>query len=405
MTMPTLINIFSLLAALGFTVLAVYPVQAYLRRGWAIKKTDIFSSFSEDAKVLYLKVFMKTGFAAGDAACIQQQAAASFEKLYLDRYGRYKFRTPLLLFTVVNFIGMFLVSQSALAWVEALAGCGLVSFCAKVGGAPMMLIPDVAAAAISGAYVWIVSDLISRNRRLDLSPTDVLNATLRLSISAALATAVVSTVKDQAGASIGGPLAFALGAFPLDTVATMLRRFAEDKVGLKPDADSQSTDTILNLDSVDHPTADRLRGADISTIAQLAYADPVQLAMRTGLGFDFVLDLVGQALAWIYLGDRLDDLRSAGLRGAVEIHNFLYELSDVGKPAATLAVALLKVAPGLPQDTTTPPVKRSMETAQFLKACDEIANDPYTKVLVQFWKEADGVSTDVIPDYAKLFPA
>lgn len=52
---------------------------------------------------------------------------------------------------------------------------------------------------------------------------------------------------------------------------------------------------MLNLDSIDHPIADRLNGADILTIAQLAYTDPVQLAMRTGLGFDFVLDIVGQA--------------------------------------------------------------------------------------------------------------
>lgn len=86
----------------------------------------------------------------------------------------------------------------------------------------------------------------------------------------------------------------------------------------------------------------------------------------------------------------------------MEIYHFLNELGDAGRPIYALAVELLKVAPSLPQDAANPSVKRKMEAAQFLKACDEIANDPYTKVLVQFWKDVDD-SAYVIPCYSQLF--
>jgi len=391
------ISIWSASAAAGFTILAVYPVYAYLRRGWDIKKTDIFSSFSDEAKILYLKVFQKID-CDGQEEDARAVAREKFEAIYVVRYGRYKFATPLALFTLTNLVAAFLLSESALSWVERSGDCSLAHFCGASVGLPSMVIPSVAAAGIGGAYVWIVADLISRNRRLDLSPSDVLNATLRLAISATLATAVIKI----AATEVALPLAFALGAFPLDSVRAMLRRFAEDKIGLKPAADSQSTDTVLSLDSIDHPIADRLFDADISTVAQLAYTDPVQLSMRTGLAFDFVIDIVSQALAWTYLGDRLDDLRPAGLRGAMEINNFVEELAEKNTSVAALAQGLLKIAPTLPQDTTNPPVRRKMETAGFLNACDQIANDPYTKFLVEFWDEGRESGEDAVPDYAAL---
>jgi hypothetical protein len=87
---------------------------------------------------------------------------------------------------------------------------------------------------------------------------------------------------------------------------------------------------VIQLSGVDPPTADRLREADVTTIPQLAYCDPVQVSMRTNLGFQFVLDLVGQALAWalawIYFEKELGDLRLLGLRGSVEIRNLLENL-------------------------------------------------------------------------------
>jgi hypothetical protein len=40
--------------------------------------------------------------------------------------------------------------------------------------APLFDLPDAAMAAIAGAYLWVVDDFISRARRLDFTPADVM---------------------------------------------------------------------------------------------------------------------------------------------------------------------------------------------------------------------------------------
>lgn len=382
-----------LAAACGFTTLALYPVLVFIGHGWKIKKADIFSSFTSSAKILYLQTFLKwKPPAAGDnwvfvadssTSDDQKNANAEFERLYITRYGRHRFVGPATLFFLVCMICMFLFSEAGLAQI-LIVSKGVTTPLGNLSCACFISLPPVAAAGIGGAYVWIVADFITQTRRLDFAPSDVLNGALRLAIAAALAYAVVGIVKD----AVGLPLAFALGAFPLETVRTILRRFATEKLNLGIGVDDQWSDQIINLDSVDHPIADRLLDADITTIAELAYADPVQLAMRTGLSFDFVVDLVSQALAWAYLDDRLDDLRSAGLRGAMEIRYFLQDLSGRTGPARqAMAEALLAIAPGLPKDLTKngQTIQRQMLRPQFLNACDQIANDPNTIFLTEVW--------------------
>jgi hypothetical protein len=51
-----LAHIAALIAALLATYVACYPVVAFVRRGWAIKRGEVVSSLSENAKKLYLEV-------------------------------------------------------------------------------------------------------------------------------------------------------------------------------------------------------------------------------------------------------------------------------------------------------------------------------------------------------------
>ncbi len=318
------------------------------------------------------------------------EANSEFETIYERRYGRYRFWVPTILFALACGICMFFFSETGTAQLLVLCKGKATALGADPLRACFLVVPPIAAAGIGGAYMWIVADFIFRARRLDFAPADVLNATLRLAMAAALSYALAAMVKDD----VGLPLAFAAGAFPLETVRAALRKFATDKLDLGVGIDDQWSDQIIALDSVDHPTADRLLGADVSTIAQLAYIDPVQLSMRTGLNFDFIVDLVSQALAWVYLDDRLDDLRSAGLRGAMEIRYFFEALAGkCGEAQKNLSLALLDVAPALPHDVTKegqPTAYRKMTRAQFLNACDQIANDPNTVFLTEVWQAGHG---------------
>jgi hypothetical protein len=95
-------------------------------------------------------------------------------------------------------------------------------------------------------------------------------------------------------------------------------------LNLEKTADDAS-DNLIHLQGGNKAIADRLAQEDVLTIPQLAHSDPVRLAMRTNLSFNFIADSMSQVLAWIYLENDLDKLRPLGMRGAVEIKWLMWE--------------------------------------------------------------------------------
>ena len=226
---------------------------------------------------------------------------------------------------------------------------------------------------------------------------------------------------------LGPFIAFALGAFPLATLNSMLRRIANTKLGIDT-ASEKSVDSILKLQGINSTIVERLYNEDISTIPQLAYCDPVRLTMRSNLTFNFVMDCMNQALAWMYFDDGLDKIRPLGMRGAVEIRHLIDAL-DAPDPAAKAAearvhseAALRRIATLLDLDTATrqivfreiidtpdtaeqPDVRISVSKATAQAALTQIATalnqqpatleiafheisgDPYTEFLRAIWGE------------------
>src|SRR5262249_44795430 len=70
---------------------------------------------------------------------------------------------------------------------------------------------------------------------------------------------------------------------------------------------------------VDSEIAARLQEQGITTIRQLADANPTHLSMHTGLDFPFIVTLVDEAIAWGYFGPALISLKSFGWTGASNI--------------------------------------------------------------------------------------
>jgi len=157
-------------------------------------------------------------------------------------------------------------------------------------------------------------------------------------------------------------------------VSTILQRLANKQLGVEIGA-SASKDQVTELSCVDRVIADRLQDADITTIGQLAYCDPVQICMRTNFSFAFISDIAAQALAWIYLGNKLADLRVLGLRGAVEIR-YLYENIKSSNPAQNeCAEPILKKAASI----------LDLSPEEFQNVAEEIGEDPYTIFLTETW--------------------
>jgi hypothetical protein len=130
------------------------------------------------------------------------------------------------------------------------------------------------------------------------------------------------------------------------------------------------------LQGIDTRVAERLADEGITTVLQLAYADPVELTMRcASFTFSFVVDIISQALAWIYLADNLAKIRISSLRGAQEIASLIDELDGKDAEAKHLARATVNATAAA----------AGVAVASFERTLREIAEDPYTQFLRDVW--------------------
>jgi hypothetical protein len=338
----------------------VAPLIRYLAIGWRAKRKDIMDGMSIHARFAYFQMFSRS-----ETIPKQSEASEKFEELYTLWYGRRLYCVPGILFAVVGLIAISLVILTVVTERGYLAKN------------PLFTLPTTAISAVTGAYLWVLNDHISRARRRDFSPSDVAWGSLRLIISIPMGYAFASIAAESAGPFV----AFALGAFPLTELQSMLRRLANKRLQLDGTSD-ETSDDIVKLQGINKDIAERLADEDIQTVTQVAYCDPVQLTMRSNLSFDFVSDCMNQALAWMYLEKGLDAVRPLGLRGAQEIMWLIDGLDNESadpqsKGDHDLAVAAIPViARTLNQDPAT---------AQFMLR--QIAADPYTRFLKHIWSD------------------
>jgi hypothetical protein len=360
---PPAIHALAAFAALAMTWLCCQPIQAFIQRGWRIKREDVMSSLDDDSKAMYLIKFQNKHSA---------NPSAEFEAMYEFRYGRYRLWMPLTVLILVTFPLTFILAETAMGHLLLASGGRWHELSANRQFDNLIAYPPAAAAAVAGAYAWTVATFIAGATRYTLPPGLVATGALRIAIAAPLGYAVTAFLgRDHV--SFAPAVAFGLGAFPLDTIQLLFRRIF-NRLGL----DIGTTDDkrqVTQLDGVDRVVADRLSDADISTIAQLAHCDPVQTSMRTNLDFDVVTDAQGQALAWLYLGEDLGKIRAMGMRGAMEIGNLLGDLRSTDP-------ARLGPATEAFNDIAN---KLASPSAALIRAFQEIGEDPYTQFLSKVW--------------------
>src|SRR5450759_4967364 len=143
---------------------------------------------------------------------------------------------------------------------------------------------------------------------------------------------------------------------------------------------------LLGLDGIDKPLVERLAIEDITSIVQLAYCDPIQLTMRTNLSFNAVVDLVSQALAWVYLGEKLTAIRPLGCRGAYEVRQLIDFLHAAENPPANDATDNEKLAKEDAEKIVLAIAnKLELENDKLCFVLRQIAYDPYTDFIYTTW--------------------
>jgi len=133
---------------------------------------------------------------------------------------------------------------------------------------------------------------------------------------------------------------------------------------------------LERLQSITTTTAERYSDEGVTTILQLAYADPVAHTIRTSFGFSYVVDCVSQALAWIYFEDDLKKMRKYSLREVQEIANLIDELNDGNRMQKARAKLMIE------QLATELKVNPQI----LARTVREVHGDPYTQFLCNVWQ-------------------
>ena len=351
MSISALLNHEALWLVLLLALLLIPPLR-YLWTGWAIRRSEIVGALSEHGVRLYFTTFYPM------VKLPENNLVAFFAQHYDSRYGRRHYAIPFVLLAVTALVLIYLALRTVIPWI-------------RDGAVPENL-AAIGVAALAGAYAWVVGDVIGRCRSRELASADLYLGTMRLFISAPLAFALTRLLKDDAAVA----LAFLLGSFPTRMLFTLGRRVASRRLGLS-EAGDEGRSELEKLQGITPGLAERFQDEGASTILQLAYADPIDLTIRANLSFNFVIDCVSQALAWLYLEDKLAVARRYSLRGAHEILSLVQELDgdDIDEKAAAQHT-VEQLATALELDGTV-----------LTEVLRQIAYDPYTEFNYDIWSD------------------
>ncbi len=343
-------------AAAAFLMLA--PVIAYLFTGWAVRRDKLFCYMSAPALEVYYAQFPW-------ASSRQPDYERRFRKQFHYLYGRRHFVIPLSLFSILTLGSLWAVCRTAQHYSNVTPGA--------------FVLPKTAVAALLGAFLWSISDELERIVRRDLAPKDVYSWAFRILLSVPFGFATSAVLKED----VGVPIAFFLGAFPTQTLFTFARRLAVQKLAM---GDQQATANLEleQLQSVSRLTAEKFQDNGIDTISGLAWADPIDLTIRTNLDFNYVLDCMSQALLWVYFEERTRCMFRLSLRGAQEVAGLALDLSGVTVPYDDTQLLT-------PQQSSAKATLRSMaevlgiSDAALVTTLHQVSNDPYTKLIYRIW--------------------
>ena len=411
--------------------LVMGAVFAYLNVGQK-KKIEVITGFYTPGTIAdYFDQFwagrdgyrtLVANYRAGDDAAktaLDPQLESKFKDLFQTDFGIKIYIVPAIIFVAVGAIVLFL---------GYVGGIGLAVAVGTHMPAPVqpfgMTFDLVSVAAIFGAYTWVASDVIVRNHQWTLHPSDLAWYALRMIIAIPLGQALALTVGGSnvaAGVTLptgaGAFVAFVGSMFSLDSITQALGT-AATRFGFQMNASTEERDDlIVKLSGVDEDKARALATEGVSTIGQLVTIDPIRVSIRTGLPFEYVLNLIDAALLWVFVGASLKPMAPLGLRGASDVlaldatWNAAYGVAlnavtqaqaaiDQAKINSDAAQAALNAAAGQPGAVLAP-----LQTAAANASAAVVAAQAASTQALAAFLTAPGALPGVVPNPSKMIAA
>jgi hypothetical protein len=332
----------------------ILPVVVYLFSGWIAKRERIRTFLGPRAVELYYEQYYPSiDITKDDDHALTQRFARHYSKYY----GRRHFIIPSLLLAAVAGLGFYGTALSVSVWLHISAGKAL---------------PDMIVSAFLGAFVWVASDQLSRLSDRDFSAHDVYNCVFRFLLAIPFGYSLAAFANKE----FGVPLAFLFGVFPTTTLFTMARRLVGQKLGLGEEAQAGQLE-LESLQNVSRTNAESFFDEGVTTIAELAWTDPIDLSIRSNCDFNYIADCVSQALLWIYFETKTRLLYPYSLRGAQEVSALVADLEseDAASEEHKAAQQVLTDA--------SKALNMSEESLRYTLI--QVRDDPYTRFLVAIW--------------------
>jgi hypothetical protein len=360
--------------------IAVIPVMRFLLYQWDLRRKEFVYRFDDKALGIYLSRFHNVG-----ATDLTVNRLAVFENLYNRLVGRHLYIVPLILMTITivlfgglaietairsgseeyfTFYQIWLPHEGTAASKIELSHPPISDLDAAALPFPNMVLDLPSFAAISGAYLFVVSIVIQGYRARTLLNSDLLWCSFRMVISIPLGLSLSALANPTLAAFV----AFGLGAFPIDAITRIIRRLVDKTLN---QSEAETADSLISLTGVTPDVAAALNGEGVSAVQQIASMDPVALAVRTGLPFDYVLNLSAQSQAWCCLGSTVANLAPLGLGDARSLAKLSERVERT--PPDDEAQAILESASKA----------ASLDKDVLRSAIRNIAAEPYTQFLLK----------------------
>lgn len=332
----------SLLVGFVAFYLALLPILHHFRYGLRERREQILGQFSAPAALAYFEYFYRRENHS------QSQVLGQLQDEYDRQFGRQTFQLPYLLLVCSLAVAIIVMILS----VVKMEGYLDLSF-RKLGSTDLY--------ALVGAYLYVTSDFLTRYRQRDFVPSALYWATFRLIFAIPLASSITFFIEEiNVGSHVfserlAAALAFGLGVFPTATLFLVLRRKIAPRLGLTEYSSDQEKPELEAIEGVNIGIVEKFQDVGVTTMLQLAYEDPIQLAMRTNLSFKCIVSAISQALLYIYLPTSSERpskmtlpkgiaaVRKAQLPGAIEAANIYEDLTgetwSIGQAQPTPAAA------------------------------------------------------------------
>lgn len=392
---------------------ALLPLTYFLMLGWKAREAEFVDKAHDQTRIdIYFKKFWLKGWTRYRAW--QRAGEASPRGIFQARYrtlmSRYYYILPGLLFLLIVGLLTGLVVATAMRtgydhYIEyfsnkaktesdavkagiiignpiALPRIGIKELDADFAPLPPIHLSLSALSAIAGAYLFMVAQLIQQCRARTLVYSNLFGASLRMLIAVPLGLSLSTLASD----ALGPFISFGLGAFPITELRTLTRRLTASS--LKADDPRADDDQTVAMLGVTQSVSDVLAEENITCAQQLADIDPVVLAVRTGLSFDYILFLAAQSLVWCFLGKTAAVLGPLGLADARAIWYLMAKPEDERKEVLASVDAHFTAL-------ATPQAPKCIDAVLLREAFEKIAVDPYTLFLVDFTSDLEHPKHDV----------